>query len=416
MRPGGAGRESQRSIMPGTRTIWRVGFAAATARLLLLGSLGLTLGCDFGSERRKRHAPTRPEERASVASSASSASSFGNPEERGLDAAAPVPSVIAQTLRAVREKLDIAPPQVPLQRLAFGAGRLAQARDSSVAFLETKHGEQIAEASIDAVRAVANGVDGSLFALGVSAGVRLEAHASKPLTFPHAAFFPGSLLFPDLEEPRFFYVFYSGEDQLYRYAFEVDGGAFLPIVAQSPLEGCTGALAPLRDGVFVCRTASGFARKAPRGRRVEFKAAAGLPEPFRLLPAKRFDELFAVSRLGEVVRVRLAPGVPELGRFRLPSAPYAAAGNGEVLAFVLVSAPEPGQPRRWSLLVTDLEGQPRFRAELSAMSAPAGDRWLEEVVEDKNLAISSFGPLVGVGGSLHVAVWDYVQAQPVFHR
>jgi hypothetical protein len=108
--------------------------------------------------------------------------------------------------------------------------------------------------------------------------------------------------------------------------------------------------------------------------------------------------------------------MPELGRFQLPSAPYAAAANGDALAFVLVSPPEPGQTRRWSLLVTDFDGQPRFRAALAAASAAADDHWLEALVEDKNLAISSFGPLVAVGGSVRVEVWDYATGQPVFER
>ena len=398
--------------MPGTRTIWRVGFAAAPSRRLLLGVVSLVLGCDLGSKRPERGGATH-----TVPTSIRSAAPRVRPERGEAEAASRVPPAVAQTLRAVREqRLEIAPPTVPLQRLAFGAGRLVQARDSSVAFLDTKRGDLVAETDIGAVRAVAHGSDGALFAVGAKSGIRLEARAAKPRPFPRATFFPGCQLFGDLEEPSYFYLFYSGEGQLYRYPFDVDAGALLPITTPSPLDGCIGALTLLRDGVFVCRTAKGLGRKAARGKRSDFPWAAGFPEPFRLLPAKRLDELFAVSTAGEVVHFRLAAGLPELGRFRLPSAPYAAAANGEALAFVLVAAPIPGQARRWSVLVTDFDGQSRFRAELAAPSASADDDWLAALVEDKNLAISSFGSLVAVGGSVRLKVWDYAQGELAFEH
>ncbi len=326
-------------------------------------------------------------------------------------------SAVAQTLRSVHEeKLAISPLSDPALRLAFGPGRLLQAAPNQVVLRDTKLGNTLVETTLEGVRAVAAGADGALFALGATGGVRFAPRENVGASFPHVAFFPGSGLFPDLEDPHYFYVYASVAPQLYRYPFETEGGAFLPIDDQIPMPGCRSTVGLLRDGAFVCRTALGIARRAPRGRPVELKLPAGFPEPFRFLAANRLDELFSVSNLGDVVRLRLAPGLPELARFRLPATPYAAASNGDSLAFVLVSSLEAGGPRRWSLLVTDLSGRTRLQTELPATRAPDGEDWLEAVTQAKNLAISGFEPLVAVGGAQELQVWDYSKGLELFAR
>ena len=100
----------------------------------------------------------------------------------------------------------------------------------------------------------------------------------------------------------------------------------------------------------------------------------------------------------------------------MPAPIYAAAGNGEALAFVTVTKAEGGQPRRWALLVTDIQGKTRFQVDLGASPAGSGEDWLEALVEAKNLAISWFEPLVAVGGAKRVSVWNYAQGQLVFSR
>ncbi len=216
-----------------------------------------------------------------------------------------MPSAIASTLQALHEqRLEIVPPLTPLQRLEFGPGRLLQASVDRVVLRETQQGEFVTEATLGAVLAVAHGSDGALFALGRSVGARFESRTKKKTAFLHAAFFPDSLLFPDLEQPKQFYVYYPSEQRLLRYLFEAEAGAFLPIEADVPLEGCTSPPTQLLDGALACRTAAGFARRAPRGARTDFKLSVELGQPFRLLPARRLDELYAVDRGGEVKRLR----------------------------------------------------------------------------------------------------------------
>jgi len=394
--------------MPGTRTIWRAGFALGVFGAL---SFACCVACQAKGPKAKKSAPSLLAERQAPDLDA------GGLEQGPRRATPAMPSAIAETLQVLHEqRLEIQPPSVPSRRLEFGPARLLQARGDHVTLRETEHGEPITETNLGTVLAIAHGSDGALFALGAGSGARFESRAKKGREFPHVAFFPDSISFADLEQPTHFYVYYSADGQLLRYIFEAEAGPFLPIDASIPLEGCTGAPTQLRDGAFACHTATGFARKAPRGTRTDFKPTVALGESFRLLPAKRLDELFAIDRAGEVKHLRLAAGVPVLGAFQLPARPYAAAANGEVLAFILVSAPEPGKERRWNLLVTDFEGQARLQVELEAKAAPAHEDWAEDVAEDKNLALSGFEPLVAVGGANQVLVWDYGEGKLRFTR
>jgi hypothetical protein len=374
------------------QTIWRLGCAGSW--LVLLAAC---------NPRSKRAQPSPQLSAQAVAPPSASSSRAA--------------SAIAEVLRSVHEdKLQVVAPGLQTSRLSFGRAGLLQASGSKVILRELKQGDSVAEASLGAVRAVARGADGALFALGASGSVRFGAGKEAPRRFGHVTFFPSSGLYPDLERPDFLYVYDPAQQVLYRYAFDSDAAALAPIAAQVALEGCTAALSQLRDGAFVCRSANGIVRKAPRGAKSELKLPPSIPEPFRLLPAPRLDEVFAVSRAGEVVHVRLERGTPELGRFQLPAPPFAAVANAEALAFILVSPPAPGVPRRWSLLVTDLTGQARFGTDLAEKGASAGEDWMEAIIEDKNLAISESGPLVAVGGADRVQVWDYEKSALVFAR
>jgi len=390
--------------MGATRTIRRALVAAVC--------LAWLSACQAKDKRAGRHAPL-----AGLASSPAPSGEAFAEKPRPMPTQAPLPSAVVQTLRALREQqLEIAPPITQSARLSFGLGRLLQASSDKVTFRDSQQGDVITEASIGMVRAVAHGPDGSLFALGASAGARLEPRAKAVKRFPRVTFLPGSLLLPDLEDPSHFFVYYPEDPQLYWYPFANAGGPILPIEASFRLEGCGQPLVQLRDGAIVCRTASGFLRQAPRGSRSEFTFKASNEPWVRLLPGQRLDEFFAVGRAGEVVHLRLAGGLMELARFRLPAPAYAATANTEALAFVLVDDPQSGKARRWSLLVTDFAGRSRFQSDLPATAPSAEEDWLPAVVEDKNLAISGFEPLVAVGGERSVTVWDYALGRERFRR
>jgi hypothetical protein len=321
---------------------------------------------------------------------------------------------VASALQEARERVEILPPRDPPQMLAFGKGRIAQLAGSKVVFRDTADGSVIAESDLGAARAVTVGIDGSLGALGLSSGARLEPHLKKPRSFPHVAFFPGAALFPDLEDARHFYVYYAAEQQLFHYPFEAEAGRFLPIDDRFPLSGCVAAPVLTHDGAFLCVTTDGIERRAPRGREARFKWPAEVKPGARLLPGKRLDELFSAARSGEVTHLRMQAGFPVLGRFQLPEPLFAAAANEDALAFVLVSAP--GGPRRFSLLVTDFDGHERLKAELPSRPTPASEDWLDALTGDENLAISGYEPLVAVGGPGSLRVWDYEKGTLVFSR
>ncbi|MEO8901250.1 MAG: hypothetical protein ABI627_06970 [Polyangiaceae bacterium] len=386
--------------MRAAQTIWRLSSVGCW--------IALTSACDFGSK------PPVPRDTRTVAPRLELPSSEASETPKITPAAA---SAVAETLRAVHEqRLPVSAPSIQPARLALGAGRLLQATTNEVLLRDAKSGEVLTKAPLDAVSALAEGSDGSLFALALSGGVLFIPHQNGARGFPHVTFFPGSALFPDLQDPSHFFVHLANDPLLYRYSFEAEGGAVLPIESQFEGPGCSSEVSLLRDGAFVCSTGSSIVRKAPRGSKTEFKLPPGMSDALRLLPAKRLDELYSVGRSGEVVHLRLAAGTPVVARFQLPAPPFAALGSNDALAFLLVSPPGPGQPRHWTLLVTDLAGEPRFHVDLPEKSASADEDWLAAVTADKNLAISWAEPLVSVGGAAHVQVWDYAQGRELFAR
>lgn len=393
--------------MGATRTIRRV--TAAIICLVLLGA------CRRPDKTPKRRTAVQVPNGFASAMGTEISAEGPKPTQTAL----PKPPQVVQTLSSLRDhRLEIAAPLVQTQLLAFGAQRLLQASVDKATFRESQHGEVITEASIGAVRAVAHGPLGALFALGTSGGALLEPRVKTATRFPRVPFLPGSRLLADLESSTRFFVYYSDVAQLYSYPFVAEANAIWPVEASFHLEGCNEPIAQLRDGAIVCRSSKGFVRQAPRGSRVEFeyKGLSDEDPLMRLLPGMRLDEFFGVTRGGEVFHLRLAGGLSLLARFRLASPPYAAAANTEALAFILVSDPRPDQTRTWSVLVTDFDGHARFRAELPSAVPSAEDEWLATLVEDKNLAISTFEPLVAVGGSRRVTVWDYAGGGERFTR
>ncbi len=327
----------------------------------------------------------------------------------------PLPPPIAEALEGVHEeKADLPPLRDEITRLAFGKNRLAQAMENKVVFRDLKDGSVAAEVELTTVYAVRESPNGSLFALGLSGGAWLEPEHKKARNFPHVAFYRGAALYPDLEQPNDFYVYHELQHELFHYSTESEGGAFLPIDERYPLTDCESAPSLTRDGAFLCPTADGVERRAPRGREARFKWPAGSAPVASLLGAKRFDEIYAVARSGEVVRRRLEPGLPERARFTLAAPLFAAAANAEVLAFVLVTPPSAGAARRFTLLVTDFDGNERFKVELPSKRADASNDWLKGVIGDKNLALSRFDSLVAVGGPNALSVWDYARGSLVF--
>jgi len=389
-----------------------MGATRTIRRALVAAGLAWLSACHSSGKRSERQPPSLAP-KALVSGTAGAAAEHPRPPPT----ARPLPSAVVQTLRTLRdERLEITAPSVPSALLAFGAGRLLQASLEKATFRDSKQGQVITEASIGAVRAVAHGSDGSLFAVGASEGARLESRLKVVKHFSHVTFLPGSRLLPDLEQPSHFYVYYPVDEQLFWYPFESQRGWILPIEASFRLDGCREPMTQLRDGALVCASARGFVRQAPRGSRVEYSFPAGDDPWIVLLPGMRLDEFFALSKTGQVVHLRLADNLLALARFRLPAPAYAAAANTEALSFILMSNPQAGQTRRWSLLVTDLDGQTRFESALPAVAPNADEDWVAAVVEDKNLAISRFEPLVAVGGAKRVTVWDYAQKRELFTR
>jgi hypothetical protein len=316
------------------------------------------------------------------------------------------------------KKLPLVAPRAPLGGLAFGKACLAQALPESVAFRDLTSGEAFAEAAIGAPRAIAVRPGGGLLALGAHGSARLEPAERSPHSLGAASFFPGSWLLPDLEDRMRFYVMYPSGQQIFRYDIGEAIAGMLPIAEQHTLAGYAGALTLTRDGAFVYATDHGeIARSAPRGSHTIFPRAAGQALPWRLLPAERLDEVWSVADDGQVELLELARGLPVPKRFRVDGQPFEVAANHDSLAFIVTSLVDSDAgARSWSLLVVDFDGHERFKIELPAPEIGTDDAWFEKLAHGKELALSAFAPLVAVGGSAAVQVFDYRTRTKVFAR
>ena len=116
--------------MGATRTIRRALVVAACPALL--GACHSD--AKPGGRRPPTQAPRGPASAVSVGTSAE--------QPKPVPTPTPAPSAVVQTLRSLREqRLEIAPPATPSERLAFGTGRLLQASLDKATFRDSQQGQ-----------------------------------------------------------------------------------------------------------------------------------------------------------------------------------------------------------------------------------------------------------------------------------
>ena len=220
--------------MGATRTIRRA--LVAITCLALLGA------CHSDGKRASRRMPSQ------TPSSSCLQHSQVRPPRRSRDPRKPRPRLhlrwFKRCARCASSVSRSPPPTAQSALLSFGTGRLLQASVDKATFRDNEQGDVITEASIGAVRAVAHGSDGSLFAVGASGGARLEPRAKVAKHFPRVPFLPGSLLLPDLEQPSHFFVYYPEDSQLFWYPFESEPAQNLADRGKLPTRGLLRADCP----------------------------------------------------------------------------------------------------------------------------------------------------------------------------
>jgi hypothetical protein len=161
-----------------------------------------------------------------------------------------------------------------------------------------------------------------------------------------------------------------------------------------------GPIAAMRDGMLLYRAADGVRRASPGGRPHRLKTEL---VPWRLLPAQRVDQAWAVAENGSVELWQIGDKIAVKVRAVLGAAPFDVASSSDYLAAVLVEEGS-GTPRRFRLVVLSEEGEPVLRQDLGVEAPAAGEKWAALAGRDRHVALAEGQPLVAVGGPGSVRV------------
>lgn len=320
------------------------------------------------------------------------------------DRPAPAPSVapsdedpgaraVASVLASVHEKISLAAPEWQLQPLAFGRHLLVHVEKDRVEVLATPELTTNMEARLDGARAVVAVAGGSVVAVGADAALRLDAGAKAPVRLPPIAWFPGTLLLPERRDSNLVWALHAGGKSSVRQRLALDPTRSFD--KEITLEGYAGgAIASLRNGAFLFAAAGGVRSGLPENRPRSF--ATEFP-PWRLLPARRVDEAWAVAADGRVELWQLGDRLLVKRSFSAGAAPFDADANLDYLALVVVDEPGDAE-RRFRLLLFDNDGQRVLEHALPPGEPESGNDWAEAAVRDRHVALSESEPLVAVGG------------------
>jgi hypothetical protein len=234
---------------------------------------------------------------------------------------------------------------------------------------------------------------GSVVAVGASAALRFDPGAKVPLELPPIAWFPGTLLVPERRDSNLVWAVHRAQKTLVRQRLALDPTQSFD--KETTLEGYDGgALASLRDGAFVFGSGDGARFGLPEA---HARAVTSDFPPWRLLPARRVDQAWAVAADGRVELWQLGERLLVKARFSAGAAPFDADASPDYLALVVVDEPA-AAARRFRLVLFDNDGTRVLEQALPPGDAETGDDWAEVAVRDRHVALSESEPLVAVGG------------------
>ncbi len=377
-------------------------------------SIGGALGCDDFWEQF-RQGVTPPEGRMHSAAAKPMASIAAAEPPAPPKAAAPRPEAVPAAVPLdpdTRRAMKLPPRQLPTERLAFARGRLGQLTADTLVVRDFAGAPEPIRISMTGPRVVTGLADGSLFAAGRDASVRLLPNERKGRLYPHVILFPDSVLFADRASPDRLWVGGATGTRFFGYDLDPAPKPLLLPSATVELEGYDHhALGSLRDGSFFYTVPDGFRQFYGRGRKIA--AAADTASVFRILPGSRPDTAWVLRRDGRAELVLLL--LPKLRRsttVALETTPFDADAAGRALAVLELSQPDHA-PWGFVLEVFDVDGKRRFRTELAADESDGAD-WVARLTRDRGVVLSAGPPLVAVGGPEHVDVFDWEKGGRVY--
>jgi hypothetical protein len=314
---------------------------------------------------------------------------------------------------ALRErKLDIVAARSPSQRVAFSRDRVGTLTDAELVTRDVEKFGVVARLAIEEPRRVLTAVDGSLVVLARRVSHRLSTRPPALASHGPVPLFADTLVFGDRMSADLLWVKHPFGEALYGYRLGSGGASGLALEAELPLDGCDGALAGLRDGSFVYTAAGRLHHMFPRGRRLESRGRAA--EVWRLLPARRIDQLWSAREDGRLELLQIGSGFVSIRALEAGRGVFDVDASEQYLALVTVEQGD-GRPRRWHLKVLDLTGKSALEVELPPDTLePRGPDWVRDLTRDRHVVLSPFAPLVAVGGPTWLGVWNVKSGAPVY--
>jgi hypothetical protein len=300
---------------------------------------------------------------------------------------------VASVLVSVRSKISLAAPAWELQPLCFGRHLLVRLAADHVEVWSTPELTSALTPPLAGPRGVVPLAGGSVVAVGSSVALRIDPGAKAAVRLPPIPWLPGTVLLPERRDSNLLWAVQTAGRTFVRQRLDLDPTrSFDKAITLEGYDG--GPVTSLRDGALLFGSGDGVRRSLPESRPRPFATDFA---PWRLLPARRVDQAWAVAADGRVELWQFGERLAVQTRFSAEAAPFDADANAKYLALVVVD--EPGNAeRRFRLLVFDNDGKLVLEHPLPPGPPESGEDWSEVAVRDRHVALSETDPLVAVGG------------------
>jgi hypothetical protein len=322
-----------------------------------------------------------------------------------------VAKLVASALSEVRaQRISLSSPEWETQKIAFGRRSLVRVSADTLEAFASPSLAPLFSAPLDGPRGVVELSGGSVLAIGLRESLRVDPDAKVPVRLPRIPATPGVTFLPERRDSSLVWALHRTGGLLARHELALDRE--LSLRDTITLEGYDGgSLAAMKNGELLYRSSDGLRLTVPEGRPRRFRYDA---RPFRLLPARRVDQAFAVSASGDVELLQLGEGILVRKRFALGASPISVAASGDMLAAVLVH--EGGNARKFSLRVFSADGKELLTRELGPGAPPEGEDWVARLVADHGVALSESDARVAVGGSRRLRVFSLADGAILLDR
>ncbi len=300
----------------------------------------------------------------------------------------------ASLVASVRShELSLAAPGWQLQPLAFGKNLFVRLAENKVEVYSIPEAALLFELPIEEPRGVVEIAGGSVVVVAKELTLRIDPGAKQPVRLPAVPFLPGTVLVPDRKDSGGLWSAHSAGKVLARHVLDITGERSVEgVVPLTDYDG--GPITAMRDGVLIYRAADGVRRALPGGRTHKLKSEF---VPWRLLPGRRVDQVWAVGTDGLVELWQVGERIAVKLQAAFGAPPFDVASSSDYLAAVVVQEGR-GAPRRFGLVILSEEGDVMHSEDLGVDAPVGGEKWAAVAGRDRHVALAEGEPLVAVGG------------------